>query len=47
MTSLFDVAALGEAMLEFNQTHPGQPNCLQGFGAVAPLPRPDQVRALL
>lgn len=27
-----DVAALGEAMLEFNQTHPGQPNYLQGFG---------------
>lgn len=27
-----DVAALGEAMLEFNQTHPDQPNYLQGFG---------------
>ena len=26
------VAALGEAMLEFNQTHPGQPHYLQGFG---------------
>lgn len=28
----FDVAALGEAMLEFNQTHPGQPTYLQGYG---------------
>ncbi len=28
----FDVAALGEAMIEFNQTHPGQPQYLQGFG---------------
>jgi 2-dehydro-3-deoxygluconokinase len=27
-----DVLALGEAMLEFNQTHPGQPQYLQGFG---------------
>lgn len=29
---LFDVAALGEAMLEFNQTLPGEPQYLQGFG---------------
>ena len=28
----FDIAALGEAMLEFNQTHPGEPQYLQGFG---------------
>lgn len=28
----FDIAALGEAMVEFNQTHPGEPNYLQGFG---------------
>ena len=28
----FDLVALGEAMLEFNQTQPGQPNYLQGFG---------------
>lgn len=28
----FDVVALGEAMVEFNQTHPGQPQYLQGFG---------------
>jgi 2-dehydro-3-deoxygluconokinase len=28
----FDVAALGEAMLEFNQTRPGEPQYLQGFG---------------
>lgn len=27
-----DVAALGEAMLEFNQTRPGEPQYLQGFG---------------
>jgi 2-dehydro-3-deoxygluconokinase len=32
MEKIFDVAALGEAMLEFNQTHPGQPQYLQGFG---------------
>jgi 2-dehydro-3-deoxygluconokinase len=32
MQKKFDVAALGEAMLEFNQTHPGQPQYLQGFG---------------
>lgn len=28
----FDVAALGEGMVEFNQTRPGQPQYLQGFG---------------
>jgi len=28
----FDVAALGEAMVEFNQTVAGQPHFLQGFG---------------
>jgi 2-dehydro-3-deoxygluconokinase len=28
----FDVVALGEGMLEFNQTDAGQPNYLQGFG---------------
>lgn len=28
----FDVTALGEAMLEFNQTRPGKPDYLQGFG---------------
>ena len=28
----FDVVALGEAMVEFNQTHAGQTNYLQGFG---------------
>jgi 2-dehydro-3-deoxygluconokinase len=32
MNKTIDVAALGEAMLEFNQTHPGQPQYLQGFG---------------
>ena len=32
MEKRFDVAALGEAMVEFNQTHPGQPHYLQGFG---------------
>jgi len=32
MEKIFDVAALGEAMLEFNQTHPGEPQYLQGFG---------------
>lgn len=32
MDKTIDVAALGEAMLEFNQTHPGQPQYLQGFG---------------
>ena len=29
---IFDVAALGEAMVEFNQTSPGQVQYLQGFG---------------
>ena len=28
----FDVIALGEAMVEFNQTTPGRPEYLQGFG---------------
>lgn len=28
----FDIAALGEAMIEFNQTTPGEPGYLQGFG---------------
>ncbi len=28
----FDVVALGEARLEFNQPHPGEPQYLQGFG---------------
>ncbi|TWO73075.1 sugar kinase [Caenimonas sedimenti] len=32
MEKRFDVAALGEAMLEFNQTRPGEPQYLQGFG---------------
>ena len=32
MEKHFDVAALGEAMVEFNQTHPGKPHYLQGFG---------------
>ncbi len=32
MQKQFDVAALGEAMLEFNQTRPGEPQYLQGFG---------------
>jgi 2-dehydro-3-deoxygluconokinase len=32
MAKTFDVAALGEAMVEFNQTHMGQPLYLQGFG---------------
>lgn len=32
MNKTFDVAALGEAMLEFNQTRPGEPQYLQGFG---------------
>ena len=32
MEKTFDVVALGEAMLEFNQTHPGEPQYLQGFG---------------
>lgn len=32
MQKLFDVSALGEGMLEFNQTVADQPNYLQGFG---------------
>jgi 2-dehydro-3-deoxygluconokinase len=32
MTSTLDVVALGEAMLEFNQTEAGSPQYLQGFG---------------
>ncbi|MES2936581.1 MAG: sugar kinase [Pseudomonadota bacterium] len=28
----FDIAALGEGMVEFNQTRPGEPQYLQGFG---------------
>ncbi|MDB5895007.1 MAG: 2-dehydro-3-deoxygluconokinase [Rhodoferax sp.] len=32
MKKTIDVVALGEAMIEFNQTHPGQPQFLQGFG---------------
>jgi len=32
MQKFFDVTALGEGMLEFNQTVAGQPNYLQGFG---------------
>jgi 2-dehydro-3-deoxygluconokinase len=29
---MFDVTALGEPMIEFNQTRPGEPTYLQGFG---------------
>lgn len=32
MNKRFDIAALGEAMVEFNQTRPGEPGYLQGFG---------------
>lgn len=32
MDKHFDVVALGEAMVEFNQTRPGDPQFLQGFG---------------
>ncbi|MBC7438222.1 MAG: sugar kinase [Bdellovibrionales bacterium] len=32
MTKTFDVVALGEAMVEFNQTRAGEPQYLQGFG---------------
>jgi 2-dehydro-3-deoxygluconokinase len=32
MDKRFDVVALGEAMVEFNQTTPGEPHYLQGFG---------------
>jgi 2-dehydro-3-deoxygluconokinase len=32
MSANFDVVALGEGMVEFNQTTAGQPNYLQGYG---------------
>ena len=32
MTRRFDIVAMGEAMVEFNQTHGAQPEYLQGFG---------------
>jgi 2-dehydro-3-deoxygluconokinase len=32
MQARFDVVALGEPMVEFNQTRPGEPHYLQGFG---------------
>ncbi|MES2631963.1 MAG: sugar kinase [Pseudomonadota bacterium] len=32
MDKPFDIAAIGEAMLEFNQTQAGEPHYLQGFG---------------
>ncbi len=32
MKKIIDVVALGEAMVEFNQTREGEPNYLQGFG---------------
>ncbi|MEO8118187.1 MAG: PfkB family carbohydrate kinase [Rhodoferax sp.] len=32
MTKTIDVAALGEAMMEFNQPHSGEPHYLQVFG---------------
>ena len=32
MSTRFDVIALGEGMVEFNQTRPGEPTYLQGFG---------------
>ncbi|OYQ39760.1 2-dehydro-3-deoxygluconokinase [Rhodoferax sp. TH121] len=32
MDKLWDVVALGEALVEFNQTHAGEPQYLQGFG---------------
>ncbi len=31
-TKTLDIVALGEAMVEFNQTRPGEPHYLQGFG---------------
>jgi 2-dehydro-3-deoxygluconokinase len=31
-TKILDIVALGEAMVEFNQTRPGEPLYLQGFG---------------
>lgn len=30
--SVFDIAAIGEPMVEFNQTRPGEPHYLQGYG---------------
>jgi 2-dehydro-3-deoxygluconokinase len=30
--SAFDLVAIGEPMIEFNQTRPGEPHYLQGFG---------------
>jgi 2-dehydro-3-deoxygluconokinase len=30
--SAIDIVAIGEPMIEFNQTRPGEPNYLQGFG---------------
>ena len=30
--SAFDIVAIGEPMVEFNQTRPGEPSYLQGFG---------------
>jgi 2-dehydro-3-deoxygluconokinase len=32
MSKLFDIVAMGEGMVEFNQTTPGQPTYLQGYG---------------
>lgn len=32
MTKRFDIAAMGEGLVEFNQTKSGQPTYLQGFG---------------
>ena len=32
LNKIFDVVALGEAMVEFNQTQAGEPTYLQGFG---------------
>ena len=32
MSKRFDIAAIGEPMIEFNQTKPGEPTYLQGFG---------------
>jgi len=31
-TKTWDLVTLGEALIEFNQTHPGEPQYLQGFG---------------
>ncbi len=47
MGKRYDIIAMSEAMVEFNQTTLGQPTFLQGFGAVAPLPQPEAVYALL